>query len=425
MEFREFYIEKNVMHATIAFNEDEVNDIFKWAYNELLYSLSVPGFRRGHIPYEIFKNYVDKDKFINKILTKIYSDALNLLSEKKEKLNLIDLPRVEKVDNPVEGKPYELKLIAEIYPKVSLPDFEEKELEINVGKDKETIVKEKINAILNANSTLVEKDGSPEIGDYAVIEYYPEGKDGAIGRKETSLIELGKEEFFPEIDKELLNMKEGEEKIIIRKLDDGSDLPIHIKIISFKKKILPDLTDEFIKSIGYNDSLEQFIEEKNKEALDEIEKEKKDEELNSLINYLVENSEIDDIPERLIDTYIDEEVDSFEQNLLESALSMDEFLEKTKKNLSSLRDDFKPKALKRAQLELILREVIIKEPKLSNIDEEEINKKVSEIMGKYKDRELDEEKIKDWMRNEIAKQKALDFLLNKVKFKFNKEKINK
>jgi trigger factor len=424
LKLKEFYIEKNVMHATIAFEAEETNNSFKWAYTELLSSVNVPGFRKGHIPYEVFKSFVDKDRFLSKTITKLYSEALKLLMETKENLNFIDLPRAENPDTPTEGKPYEIKLISEIYPNVSLPEIEEKELEININRDKESILKDKINALLEANATFIEKEGAPEIGDYAVVIHYIEGEGKASGKKETSLIELGKDEIFPGIDKELLNMKEGEEKTIKRKLEDGNEISIHLKIISFKKKVLPILTEDFIKSIGYEGTLEKFIEEKNKEALEEEKKEEKNIQINALFNYLIENSKIEDIPERLIDSYVDEEIESFKNEISESGLTMDEFLEKTNRTPSSLREDFKPKAITKVKVDLILREVIGKEPQL-NPDEKEINEKVLEIMGKYKNRDSDKEKIKNWMKNEIAKQKAIDFLLSKVKFKFVKEEVNK
>lgn len=420
MEITEYYIEKNVVNAKINFNADEVDNAFKAAYNKLLPTINVPGFRKGHVPYDVFKGFINKEKFENEVISKLIEDGLKLFFEEKKDLDLIDLPNVSETEEKlIEGKPYSLKITASLFPKVALPSIEGVELEVKLNKDKESIVNDKINALLEANATFVDKEGIPSIGDWAVIEYYIEGTTGVKGKTDTVIVELGKEQFFPDTDKELINMKNGEEKVIEQKLSDGTNVLIHTKILGFKKKVLPTFSEEFLKSINYEGDMTQFLEEKNKEALEEEEIEKKNAQLNSVFTYLSKNSQIEDIPEDLVNSYIDDEIKSFEDEINKSNLTMDEFLKQTNQTVDSLKDNFKPRAIFQLKIDLILRELISKNPQFVP-DDKEVEAKVSEIMGKYKDRDMNMKDVKNYARNSIAREKAIKYLLSNFKFRYVK-----
>lgn len=420
MEITEYYIEKNVVNAKINFNADEVDNAFKAAYNKLLPTINVPGFRKGHVPYDVFKGFINKEKFENEVISKLIEDGLKLFFEEKKDLDLIDLPNVSETEEKlIEGKPYSLKITASLFPKVALPSIEGVELEVKLNKDKESIVNDKINALLEANATFVDKEGIPSIGDWAVIEYYIEGTTGVKGKTDTVIVELGKEQFFPDTDKELINMKNGEEKVIEQKLSDGTNVLIHTKILGFKKKVLPTFSEEFLKSINYEGDMTQFLEEKNKEALEEEEIEKKNAQLNSVFTYLSKNSQIEDIPEDLVNSYIDDEIKSFEDEINKSNLTMDEFLKQTNQTVDSLKNNFKPRAIFQLKIDLILRELISKNPQFVP-DDKEVEAKVSEIMGKYKDRDMNMKDVKNYARNSIAREKAIKYLLSNFKFRYVK-----
>ncbi len=158
MEIIEYYIEKNVVHAKINFNAIEVDNAFKYAFGKLSQNVNVPGFRKGHVPYEVFKGYVDKDKFEEMVLSKLVEDAYNLIIKDKKDLDFINLPNVTEIkEMPYEGKPYTLEITGSIFPKVDLPPIEGVEIEVKLNKDKESILNDKINALLEANATLLIK----------------------------------------------------------------------------------------------------------------------------------------------------------------------------------------------------------------------------------------------------------------------------
>jgi trigger factor len=421
LEIIEYYIEKNVVHAKINFNAIEVDNAFKYAFGKLSQNVNVPGFRKGHVPYEVFKGYVDKDKFEEMVLSKLVEDAYNLIIKDKKDLDFINLPNVTEIkEMPYEGKPYTLEITGSIFPKVDLPPIEGVEIEVKLNKDKESILNDKINALLEANATFIDKEGVPSIGDFAVVEYFIENDSGEKGKTDTIIIELGKEQFFPDTDKELMDMKTGEEKVIERQLSDGTNVLIHTKMLGFKQKVLPTFSEEFLKSINYEEDMAKFLDEKNKEAIEEEEKEKKNAQINSIFKYLTENSKIEDIPEVLINSYIDNEIMTFENEINKSNLTMEEFLKQTNQTIDSLRENFKPRALLQVKINLILRELISNNPQFVP-DDKEVEAKISEIMGKYNERDLNMKDVRNYIRNTIARERATDYLISNLKFKYIKE----
>jgi trigger factor len=301
-----------------------------------------------------------------------------------------------------------------------LPPIEGVEIEVKLNKDKESILNDKINALLEANATFIDKEGVPSIGDFAVVEYFIENDSGEKGKTDTIIIELGKEQFFPDTDKELMDMKTGEEKVIERQLSDGTNVLIHTKMLGFKQKVLPTFSEEFLKSINYEEDMAKFLDEKNKEAIEEEEKEKKNAQINSIFKYLTENSKIEDIPEVLINSYIDNEIMTFENEINKSNLTMEEFLKQTNQTIDSLRENFKPRALLQVKINLILRELISNNPQFVP-DDKEVEAKISEIMGKYNERDLNMKDVRNYIRNTIARERATDYLISNLKFKYIKE----
>jgi FKBP-type peptidyl-prolyl cis-trans isomerase (trigger factor) len=67
LEIKEYYIEKNIAHASVDFTVAEVNEYFQKVYQEFKPNFSVPGFRKGNIPYEIFKKYVEPRKYFEEV----------------------------------------------------------------------------------------------------------------------------------------------------------------------------------------------------------------------------------------------------------------------------------------------------------------------------------------------------------------------
>ena len=111
---------------------------------------------------------------------------------------------------------------------------------------------------------------------------------------------------------------------------------------------------------------------------------------------------------------------TFENEINKSNLTMEEFLKQTNQTIDSLRENFKPRALLQVKINLVLRELISNNPQFVP-DDKEVEAKISEIMGKYNERDLNMKDVRNYIRNTIARERATDYLISNLKFKYIKE----
>jgi len=202
-------------------------------------------------------------------------------------------------------------------------------------------------------------------------------------------------------------------------LKNDEKVMLNLKIIGFKEKILPVLSQELLDNLNVKKDLLQFTNDIKNDASIELEKQKKEAGINAIINNILEKSKIDNIPPGLLESYIDSEMDYFERELNKSGITYDDFLKRTNSTAESIKKEFTPKAELKLKFDLILREIIGKNPDI-NPQESEVKSKTEQIMGKIKNRDNDEE-VEKYIRHNLAKEKAIEFLQSKFILNYIKE----
>ena len=419
MKLSEYFVENNIANITVSYSADEVNSSFNMAFKNLIQKINIPGFRKGFAPYEMFKNFVNKERFEEEAINNLLSDGVKYLFEIKKDVDFIDFPKIDNIDKPVENQEFLIKLKAEIYPAIELPDLNGSKIDVPFDLSVDLIENEKINSILEANATYIDKEEDVKLGDYCIVEHSIASKSGAKGKSETSMVELGKEQIYPDTDKIIMSMKKGEEKTIELDLKNDEKVMLNLKIIGFKEKILPVLSQELLDNLNVKKDLLQFTNDIKNDASIELEKQKKEAGINAIINNILEKSKIDNIPPGLLESYIDSEMDYFERELNKSGITYDDFLKRTNSTVESIKKEFTPKAELKLKFDLILREIIGKNPDI-NPQESEVKSKTEQIMGKIKNRDNDEE-VEKYIRHNLAKEKAIEFLQSKFILNYIKE----
>jgi trigger factor len=415
----EYYVENNVAHITITFDQEEVNKAFNSAYKILLQKMNIPGFRKGFAPYELFKNFVNMERFEEEVSNSLINDGVKYLFEIKKDENYIDFPKIDSLDKPIENEQYTVKMSSEIFPTVEIPEINKLKIDVPLKTNVESIESEKIKSILDANATYLDKEENIKLEDYAIVEHSITSANGTKGKSNTSMVELGKELIFPDTDKVIMSMKKGEEKSIESNLNETDKFTLNLKLIGFKEKILPTLTQELLDNLNVKKDLSEFKNDLNKDAIEEYDRQKKDNGINAIINYLLTTIKIENIPPQLLDSYIDTEINYLSDELKKSGIGYDDFLKRTNKTAESIRKEFTPKAETKLKFDLILKELINKNPEL-NPDENEVKEKTKEIMGKLKSRK-DVDEVESYISNSLAKEKAIEFLLTKFELNYIKE----
>jgi trigger factor len=246
----------------------DIQTSFEKVYRDIQQEVTIKGFRKGKAPLNTIKSLYQtrvKQDVIQDLIQKHYSIALS-----EHKLDPVSYPEFE-FDDLTENKEFNFSAIFDIRPEVTLKKFENLTVEKEKLEFSEDKIDEVLNNIRNSRATFetVTEKRPAKMGDFAIVDF--EGMiDGAPldnGSGKDHQLELGAKQFIEGFEEGVVGMTVGEEKTLNLKFPtpyhakelEGKAVTFKVKLNEIKVKVLPELTDEFIKSTGSGvASLEEF-----------------------------------------------------------------------------------------------------------------------------------------------------------------------
>jgi len=382
------------------------------AYAELGKDLKIPGFRPGKAPKEMLEKYIGEIKALNlageTIIKQKYTDYVQ-----KNNPGVIGSPAVE-ILKLAKGNPFSFKVIVDIIPEISLPDYKKILSELKKKKPKpveEKEIEQALKWLQQSRAKLEELKEPAQKGYFIEIEYNsPEIENN---KTFNDAFFLGQGKLVPGFEDNLIGMSAGEEKEFNltfpkdyndKKLS-GKRVAFKVKLKKVQKSILPELDDEFAKSLG---SFKDFksLKESIKQGIKEEKTIQVEQELrNNILNKIIEQTKIE-VPQSLLileKERLMKELEKETENNLN--IKFEEYLKKTNKTRKEIEDSLAESAEKRIKEWLILKEVGKKEK--IEVKQEEIDEQISKYP--YQE-ELDLERLRDYYKEVIYNKKVLDKL---------------
>lgn len=172
-----------------------------------------------------------------------------------------------------------------------------------------------------------------------------------------------------------------------------------------EKSELPELNDEFVKSLGDFKNVEDF-KKQIKENLS------KDKEMQSgqkrriqIMEEIIKESKIQ-MPDILVEEEQERMLHEFKAKVESFKMNFEDYLKEIKKTEEELKTEWKADAEKRSKMNLILPK-IAREEKLS-ADEKEVEEEVKKLKQHHPD--LDDNMAKVYVTNVLSNQKVFDYL---------------
>ncbi len=422
-------VENNLFKLSIEIEADVASQEYNKACKKLGEALSVPGFRKGKTPRPIIEKHVGTDrikqKALDAILPGIFADVIS-----EHQLDLITEPVIESFEFEL-GKPVSLTAKIEVKPEVDLPDYKGQTVEIPAYKIADDAVDQELESIKNRFAKMEQVIGrATEADDIVFIDFSGTVDGEAIkgGSGKNQQLELANSHFIPGFAEQLVGKNIGDEFTIkvtfpedyAEKTMAGKEAEFAIKINEIKKKILPELDDEFARKIGpfqtvedlKNDLLKYIEQARDTENRVRAEK--------AIVDKVVDETKLE-IPDTMVNReakYLMEEV---EQRFKDQGMSWEQVIEQQgHENIwKSLREE----AQKRVKTSLVLGAIA----KAENItlSDQDFGAKVRELATAYN---TDEKKVYEQMTQnpslaqglsqQIMSQKIINYLLenNEVKY---------
>ena len=376
----------------------DFDEFYNKTLEELGNNLEMPGFRKGKAPKEIVEKAIDQKEILTRAAeTAVKESYSKIVSDNS--LEVLGNPEVEILKMALKN-PFEFKINVFVMPEIKLPDYKKIASGIKRGKIEvtEKEVEDALKWLQKSRAKFSLKDGLSQKGDWVEIEYYQEG----LSAQKDAFV-LGQGKLITGFEDNLEGMKAGEEKEF--ELDKKK---LKAKMISVQKMELPEMTDEFVKSLGKFENitaLKQSIEIGIKEEKETLETERKRKEI---LEKIAQKTEIE-IPDILIEEQKKRHLENMKKEVSEN-LKMDfnKYLEKIKKTEKDILDSFKDISQKQVKESLTLREIENKEN--IEVSAEEIEKEVNNLLKNHPKEKVDLDGLKSYTKEIIKQEKTFQLL---------------
>ena len=422
MKIEETKNEKFHKEYNIQISFDTINAKIEEKVSEAAKTFRMPGFREGKVPLSIVRQKVAKEETGRQIQENISACIKELIDTKK--IIPFSKPDVEILSFDEENG-LSVKIAIETMPEVPEVKWEAIEIEkVDIKISDKEINETKNNLLKEFRKFKKAKDDyKSKAGDKVAIDFHGQidGKDFDGNKAENMELVIGDNSFLADFENELIGCKLNEEKSF--NLVFPADYPkedIANKEAQFKIKIV-DLQE--LEEIGkVSDEMLKRLGVESEERLNELIKQKLNFDFMSTVRMKMKRELFDkidkeynfDLPEKMVDQ-------DFEILWKELEKSKDKQENLKNKSEEELKSEYKKIAHRRVKLGLILAEgarkgeLTITHDELKQIVEMQANQNPQikdKILEFYKDPE-NLEKIK----GPILEEKALDFILSKVKLK--------
>ncbi len=403
------------------------------AYKKMVGRINVPGFRKGKAPKMMIDRMYGAEIFyeeaVNILFPEAYDEAI-----KETGIQPVDRPEV---DIEEIGGDKDLVLICKVTvkPEVTIENYkgiEIPKIEYNVT---DTDVENEIKNLQERNSRLETVEDRPaEMGDTAVIDYEGFCEDVAFegGKGENYSLELGSNTFIPGFEEQIVEKNIGEEFDVNVTFPEeyhaenlkGKPAVFKVKLNGLKKKMLPEIDDEFAKDVSEFDTLDELKADTKSKLEKNAENRAKAEKEAAVSEWLCENIKAE-IPEVMVESEIDNMVRDFEMRLSYQGISLDTYMSYLGSDMQTMRATFKDQAEKKVKTTLAL-EKICEIEKIEATDTD-VDEEAAKLAEAYKMEAKDIiERLGDGLKTDIAIGKTIEFLIeNSVEKKEKKTAAKK
>ncbi|MBR5341556.1 MAG: trigger factor [Erysipelotrichaceae bacterium] len=389
------------------------------AFRKLSAKVEIKGFRKGQAPKHLVEKYINHNEILIEAAEALAQETLNKAIEEHD-VTLIDRPEL-KIDDMNDDKCV-LTFVCPVLPDVKVGDYKKLGYKVEEVKVEDKEVDDQIADLLDRKADLeLKEDGEVEDGDTTVIDFegFVDGVAFDGGKGENYDLVIGSHSFIPGFEEQLIGMKAEETKDIDVTFPDnyqaenlkGKAAKFTVTVHEIKKKVLPELNDEFVKeqkieNVNTVDELKNYTKEN-------ITKRKESDAVNKAESELMDNlAEIVDveIPEAMVKSELDAMVQNYESRMMQQGISLAQFMKITGQTLEGLRDSMKDDAKKRIKINLALGEIA----KAENVEvkEEDLNDeytKMSEMYGMPVD-DIRKYVPESTLKDDLKLQKALEIL---------------
>ena len=389
------------------------------AFKRAVKRVNAPGFRKGKLPRAVFNKMYGEEALyqdaVDAVLPAAYTKAIDELKVSPLAMPDINVKEISK-ENGVS-----FEAVVTVKPNVELGEYKHLGIKKEEVEVTDADVEERLERLLSNQAEWQIKEGEAKKGDIVVIDFKGFIGDEAFegGEAKGYELELGSGSFIPGFEDQL----EGKVAPVDTEVNvtfpenyqvadlAGKEAKFEVTIHDVKEKVLPELTDEFVKEFSkeaastvaeYKEKLRGEIKVQKEEAAAKAYSDK-------VISTAVENAKLT-VPTKLIDQEVNSMFEQFAGNLSRQGLSFELYEQFTGKGADELKAEMRADAENKIKTSFVLGEIA--EVEKVEVTDADIDAEVKELATMYN---MTEEGVRtrisvEDLRGELIIQKTVEFL---------------
>ncbi|WP_270322228.1 trigger factor [Weissella confusa] len=393
------------------------------AFNDVKKQITVPGFRKGKMPKQVFFQMYGEESLyqdaLNVVLPDVFADAVA-----EAGVTTVGQPKID-AESMNKGEAWVLTAEVELAPEIELGEYKG----VKVPASDVTVSDEELDAeitrLQEGQAELVLVDAPAKNGDTVVIDFVGsvDGVEFDGGKGENYSLELGSGSFIPGFEDQLVGAKaEAVVNVNVTFPEEyqaadlaGKDALFVVTVHEVKAKEVPALDDEFAKDI--DEEVETLAELKDKvkaRLTTSKEDAAKDAKEDAAIAAVVDNASVEggQIPESMIHEDVHRQMNQFFASMQQQGISPELYYQITGSSEDDLHKQYEDGAERRVKTNLVLEAIV----KAENIkpSADDIAAEVKSLADQYG---MDEAAVRgalsdDMLSHDIAIKQVVDMIVD-------------
>lgn len=421
------HLDNSQVKLSITINKEDAEKEYRGILSEYAKKAQIDGFRKGKVPPAVLER-----KFGEGIRAeasqKLIEDSLKSIFEEIEEKPLpYSMPDLQDDFELAFDKDFSFTVTYDIFPKIELGPYTELTVEEPAVKITAEDEKRELDALVEQNSFVVEKDGAAAKEDTATVNYWELDEAGAEipqTRSQDFVFAIGSGRNPYGFDDDIVGMKKGEQRRL-KKEREGTEKTVVVELTGLKEKKRPEVNDELAQDISDKYKTLADLKKDIKKRLEETAGSRvRSLTVEALMDQVAEKSRVD-LPVSMVGAELDHMWHQFVSQFRMKEENVAELLRIQGRTKEALFDEWKPNAEKSLKIRLLI-EKMIETEKIEVADEEldahlkeqaEGSSMAFEDIKEYYTRN----DILDVVRHDVQEKKLFDLVLGKNTLKKGKK----
>jgi trigger factor len=366
----------------ITAEEEESAEALRRAVRKVGNQITLPGFRKGKAPKAMIEQMYGPEVFLEEANRFLMSDLYRQALEREDLVPVGD-PSVD----ISSSEPLSFTVVVPVYPEIEPGAYQDVRIEpIDAAVD-DAAVDEMIEGLRKSHSPWIDPQGEglqvgadleltpksrhPRDGDQVTIDYTVQEEGANVEEPVVDAVfVLGESGLLEPIEDAIRGLRVGETtgfSVPFAGDDESIDESLRGKTLSYsvtlkglKERDLLPLDDDFAKTVGDVDTLDELHGKLREELHQARTAEARRDALTQIIAKMADGATID-LPEPMIDSAVEDDLRRLRGRLAQQGVPLEAYLRAVEQTEDALREEMRPAAQERLRNSLLLRAIAERE----------------------------------------------------------------